>query len=558
MQPLQRQSKILLGFIFLWLWGLSWVRGLSVPDEGRYGDISRWMVTSGDWLVPRINGIPFLHKPPLLHWLSGLSLELFGMHIWVLRLVPVLMACVLLLAVFYFVRKHAQERVAQISVMVLSTSLLFFGASQYINHDLMLATWISLTIFCFADFSMNGKKSILLLGYACCAAAFLTKGLIGVLLPGLVILPWLLYYRMWHRIPAILNPFGIGLFLLLVSPWLWLMQQKYPDFLHYFFIDQQFNRFHSEEFNNKHPWPYYALILLLSFLPWLLSSAFRLRLAVARQLFKVPMVGLMLWWTVSISVFFSIPPSKLAGYILPVVAPLAILLACGLYQLQQQDCFNRLQRWGTPIFVLIFAIVIITLPLFQTDLADLYATHAMTLYGISFALILLIALLSLHFYQAKIQLLSFHYCCLILLCSSIPFWMTALDQKSNATQIDFVQKIPAQAHLVFYHAYFYDVPTLLNRKQPVYVVDNWQAAIHDNYAQELSDGLKFEPQSRRYLWAEAQLQQQLAQRSSTDTWVVMSRPQAYQPSVKPQQVWHYRNFDLFVFQGAHPQTTQVK
>ena len=49
---------------------LAAVRPLALPDEGRYGEVSRWMLLSGDWLVPRLNGLPFFHKPPLLHWLQ--------------------------------------------------------------------------------------------------------------------------------------------------------------------------------------------------------------------------------------------------------------------------------------------------------------------------------------------------------------------------------------------------------------------------------------------------------------------------------------------------------
>ncbi|MGM7375341.1 dolichyl-phosphate-mannose--protein mannosyltransferase, partial [Acinetobacter baumannii] len=89
------------------------------------------------------------------------------------------------------------------------------------------------------------------------AAAFLSKGLIGILIPGMILLPWLIYTKQWKKIPSLLNPLAILLFLLIVSPWLYLVQSKYPQFLHYFFIDQQFNRFSSKEFNNKQPWCFY-------------------------------------------------------------------------------------------------------------------------------------------------------------------------------------------------------------------------------------------------------------------------------------------------------------
>jgi len=65
-------------------------RPLALPDEGRYGDVGRWMLVSGDWLAPRLDGIPFFHKPPLLHWLQAITLGLTGVHAWGSRLVPAL------------------------------------------------------------------------------------------------------------------------------------------------------------------------------------------------------------------------------------------------------------------------------------------------------------------------------------------------------------------------------------------------------------------------------------------------------------------------------------
>lgn len=125
MQQWLRSSKFLLIFLPIWLFVLSWIRPLSVPDEGRYGDISRTMFESGDWLTPRINGLPFMHKPPLLHWLSSMFMELFGVHVWVLRLVPVLAATLMLIGLFLFVKKHISESVAQLTVIILATNLLF-------------------------------------------------------------------------------------------------------------------------------------------------------------------------------------------------------------------------------------------------------------------------------------------------------------------------------------------------------------------------------------------------------------------------------------------------
>lgn len=104
MKPIFRSSKLMLWCISIWLIACTGIRHLSIPDEGRYGDISRAMFQSGDWLIPRINGLPFLHKPPLLHWISSALMEIFGTHVWVLRLVPTFAGIIMLVGLFLFLK----------------------------------------------------------------------------------------------------------------------------------------------------------------------------------------------------------------------------------------------------------------------------------------------------------------------------------------------------------------------------------------------------------------------------------------------------------------------
>jgi len=84
----QRKSRLALAVLFLLLLTLAALRPLAVPDEGRYGEIGRWMLQSGDWLTPRLNGFPFFHKPPLLYWLEAASLAVFGVNAWRRRCTP--------------------------------------------------------------------------------------------------------------------------------------------------------------------------------------------------------------------------------------------------------------------------------------------------------------------------------------------------------------------------------------------------------------------------------------------------------------------------------------
>ena len=547
MQQWLRSSRFLLVFLPLWLFASACVRHLSVPDEGRYGDISRYMVESGDWLIPRINGLPFMHKPPLLHWLSSVFMEIFGVHIWVLRLVPVLAATLMLLSLFFFVKKHISERIAQLTVIILATNLLFFGSSEYINHDLLLASWITLSVLCFVDFTISAKKSILFLGYVAGAAAFLSKGLIGVLIPGMILLPWLLYTRQWKKIPALLNPLAILLFLLLTTPWLYAVQLKYPQFLHYFFIDQQFSRFSSTEFNNKQPWIFYIAILLISFLPWLFVSSFRFSKAVLTQRLTPSLWVLLLWWFISVTVFFSIPPSKLAGYILPAVPPLTILLAICIDQVLEKTQKNALQTFGIAIFTSIMSIGIALIPHIIKNNHLFYTQHAIEIYSVA-AVLGIFPLLCLGLYKTgKIAYFSYIFLSLIVLCTSISFAVRILDTKSNAAQISFAQQIQPTSKIVFYHNYFYDVPFLLDLKTPVYIINDWDGVRSDSSFLQLKACLLFEPQIKEYFWSEKQLHNAL---NSTQDLVLLSRPDTFQTNDPQVKVLHYQNYDVFLFHHA--------
>lgn len=539
-----RTSPIKLGLISVWLFVCATVRFLSIPDEGRYADISRHMFESGDWLVPRLDGLPFIHKPPMLHWLSSIAMHIFGVHVWVVRLVPVLAASLLLIGTYLFVRKYLSQKIAELSILMMATNLLFFGSSQYVNHDLLLATGITLSVFCLVDFSLCNRKTMLFLGYFFAAAAFLTKGLIGILIPGMILLPWLLYTRQYKRILAFFNPFALLFLAALTLPWLYQMQQIYPDFLHYFFIDQQFNRFHSNQFNNKQSWFFYLVILLVSLLPWLLTLRWTgLRTMLQQQ--RLNLVGqLLIWWLVSVVIFFSIPPSKLAGYILPALTPLIILCAVAFEKstLNTQQ-LTRMQKYAPAAFVCLLGFVLAATLYFIPLDFNLSSVQKWQI-TLMAALLVYSPLLFLQLlHRHKLEYAHYVAACLIVLCSVVPFATRIFDIKNNHDQINFTAYIHPNTKVVFYDRYYYDLPFLLDLEQPVYVVTDWQNNVSDNYAQELSDGLQFEPERRAYLWTRAQLNGAIDRKAPM---IVISSSHDNSLEQQAKQVIHNRNFDVLI------------
>jgi 4-amino-4-deoxy-L-arabinose transferase-like glycosyltransferase len=333
----RQKSWLTLGALWLLLLMMAAMRPLAVPDEGRYGEVGRWMLQSGDWLTPRLNGLPFFHKPPLLYWLQAMSLATFGINEVALRLVPALHAGLMLVVLYLSARLISTEHMARRAVLMLGTSLTFLVGGQYVNHDMPVATWIGVAIWCFAFAFMAGDKPNALLarlGFAACALGMLSKGLIGIALPGMVLVIWLLWTRQFKKVLYLPWLSGLALFALIALPWFVLAQQKYPSFFDYMFVGQQFNRYTATTYNNPQPWWFYLLALVLLFFPWVFFALNQLRRqapAPVPAAVPVPQAWRSLcWiWVVAIITFFSIPNSKLVGYALPVMPALALLAALG-------------------------------------------------------------------------------------------------------------------------------------------------------------------------------------------------------------------------------------
>jgi 4-amino-4-deoxy-L-arabinose transferase-like glycosyltransferase len=330
----RQKSWLTLAGLWTLLLVMAALRPLAVPDEGRYGEIGRWMLQSGDWLTPRLNGIPFFHKPPYVYWLEAMSLAVFGVNELALRLVPALHVGMMLTALYLAARSIATERIARRAAIMLGTSLTFLIGGQYVNHDMAVAAWIGVAIWCFAFAFMAGDKpsaNWARLGFIACGFGMLSKGLIGIALPGLVIFVWLIWTRQFKKLLYLPWVSGLVLFAAIALPWFVIAQQKYPELFNYMFVGQQFNRYTAATYNNPQPWWFYLLSIVLLLFPWVFFSFKQVRRDTAQAAGAVAKEWHSLcWiWAGAILLFFSIPNSKLIGYILPVMPAMALLSALG-------------------------------------------------------------------------------------------------------------------------------------------------------------------------------------------------------------------------------------
>ena len=326
-----------------WLAATSWVRPLLLPDEGRYVGVAYEMLRSGDWWTPTLNGMPFFHKPPLFYWITAAAMSTFGLHDAAGRVASILGAWAAAMSLWWFVRRWCNERVATMTLLALLAQPLVYVGGQFANLDMLVAGCITVSIVTWADVLLrdpggDAGKAALAAGWIAMGLGVLAKGLIGVVIPVLVIAAAALLGRRGARLWKLAWWPGIALFVAITAPWFVVMQLRYPDFLHYFFVVQHFDRYAAGGFNNVQPiWFYGALLtaFCLPWLPWLWRAAGRLD-STADASSNARFVRMLMWvWTAAVVVFFSLPRSKLVGYILPAVPPLACLAALGFASLRQ-------------------------------------------------------------------------------------------------------------------------------------------------------------------------------------------------------------------------------
>jgi 4-amino-4-deoxy-L-arabinose transferase-like glycosyltransferase len=332
--------------ILAWLAATAWARPLMLPDEGRYVGVAWEMMRSGDWLTPTLDGLPFFHKPPLFYWITAGAMSLLGLHEAAGRAAPLLGAWAGALALYLLVRRWWGEAAARLGLLALLVQPLWYVGGQFANLDMLVAGCITATLAAAAHAALclehdQPHRRVLALAYALAALGVLAKGLIGGVLPVLVLLAWLVPRRRWRVLRGLVWWPGLLVFVALAAPWFVAMQWRYPDFLDYFFVVQHFKRFAAGGFNNAQPFWFYPAVLALLSLPWLPWLLKRRPLADPE---RGPLRLLMLVWAAVVVLFFSLPSSKLVGYVLPAVPPLAVLMADGLQRAGWPT--TRAWRWG--------------------------------------------------------------------------------------------------------------------------------------------------------------------------------------------------------------------
>ena len=333
-----RTLLVLLAFAAVWFSNLEY-RKLVNPDEGRYAEIPREMVASGDWTTPRLNDIKYFEKPALQYWATAVAYTLFGEHQWTARLWSALTGFLGVLMVYFTGRRLFGATAGWYAALVLGSSLLYVLIGHVNTLDMGVSFFLSAAVCAFllaqhdgADARARGRW--MLAAWAALALALLSKGLIGLVLPGAALFFYVLIERDWRLIGRLHLLAGSVLLLALSLPWFVAVSRANPEFFHFFFIHEHFERFLTKQHGRYQPPYYFIPVLLAGMLPWTVTLVDACARAWKREPEKkFQTQRFLLLWSALVFVFFSVSDSKLVSYILPIFPALALLIGLRLAQL---------------------------------------------------------------------------------------------------------------------------------------------------------------------------------------------------------------------------------
>ena len=363
--PATRSRQLLVGLAVVVLAVLWFVklpnRALAHPDEGRYAEIPREMVATGDWVTPRLNGFTYLQKPPLQYWATAAAYEAFGAAEWTARLWTALTGLAAVGLAWLAGRRLLGRDAGDFGALALLASPYFVVMSGINTLDVGVGLFLNGAVLAYLlsrQAATHRAAAWMLAAWAAMALAVLSKGLIGVVLP----LATLVGYALWHRDRSAFARLywvrGIALFLAITVPWFVLAARANPEFLQYFFVHEHFQRFTSTAHNRAGPVWYFVPILALAIGPWAVAAAAGLRQAWRARPAAAGTVSprrFLLVWCAVVFVFFSVSQSKLPAYLVPIVPALALLAGDAL----ANGGFRR-PAFAVAVGVMVFGILLFT------------------------------------------------------------------------------------------------------------------------------------------------------------------------------------------------------
>ena len=325
------------------------------PDEGRYAEIAREMVISGDYVTPRDDFELYFEKPPLVYWAEAAAIQIFGVNEFAVRLPAALFSIGQVVVTAALAEAMLGAAAGFFAALVLALSPLFFGFARFATLDPALAFFLAAALGAFYaaargdSFSRGPARRWLLISAAMLALGTLAKGPIALLLGGAIALAWMAIERRLRHVAQMPLVWCLVIYAAIVVPWFVLVEARNPGFVHFFIIHEHLERYVASSEHGWGPW-FFIPIVIGGAWPWIFFvplgwSAMRAGDGLSESA-KDPSgrraaARFLAIWFVVIFVFFSIPRSKLGSYILPALVPLAIVAGYGLARVSALDGLRR-------------------------------------------------------------------------------------------------------------------------------------------------------------------------------------------------------------------------
>lgn len=306
---------------------------LTEPDEGRYVEIPREMIATGDFVTPRLDGVLYLEKPPLYYWMNAASLEVFGHGPFAARVWSAALGLLGVAVTFRLARGVAGVRVALYAAAFLGTAPLWVVMAHLNTIDMTLTFLTTMTLACFWWAHDGTRRLPWIAMFAASALAVLCKGLVGAVVPGAVVFLYVLATRRWSMLKRVPWLSGLATFAVVAAPWHVLAARATPQFLWFYFVREHVLRYLTDEARRVQPFWFFFVVVGIGALPWiglLPAAGSLLARREARDAHGPERRDLALFaalWAGFVIAFFSVSKSKLIPYVLPAFPPLAILLA---------------------------------------------------------------------------------------------------------------------------------------------------------------------------------------------------------------------------------------
>lgn len=434
------------------------------PDEARYTEIPREMVETGELLVPRLNGVIYIEKPPLFYWLQASSIKLFGVNEGAARFWNAFFASITCMMVYVAGHVLYSRRTGWMAAAILFSSMLFYAMAHFITLDMTLSTFMTCSLL----FLLMGlerdedvtRRCLFYGSYVCAGLALLTKGLVGILIPGSIFVIWIIMTRRFVVLKHIYLISGLALFLAIVLPWHVMMQERVPEFFDFYIVGQHFKRYLTLAEKRYQPIWFFIPILFAGLLPWTFFCIQALKRSASEIgfSFKEKSKETFLWvWAVFIFVFFSVSKSKLVPYVLPVLPPLALLLA------RDMLTFPRARwEWASTLTLIIVAAVGVAAypfidPLIRDGRAALFMPQFLTLATLlflTFAFCLVLLRRNKEFPAISVLMLG----TLGVFTLAIPLWSEVADRSIKPLALIVKQMHGQYDELASFGKYYQDLP----------------------------------------------------------------------------------------------------